>query len=106
MTEPANHEVDKLIASGIIKPDDHPTTHCSAAHFVAKKNGEARLVTDFRHITQMLRRPTKPFAGSEQIKRDLNPLAKCYAVIDMTAGYYQIPLKEEFRDLTTFILPC
>lgn len=33
-------------------------------------------------------------------------MAKVYAVIDMTFGYYQVPLLEEYRDLTTFIQPC
>ena len=63
------------------------------------------MVIDFCPINQLLKRSVKWFAGSEQIKKDLNPKAKCYAVIDMTSGYYQIPLKEEFRDLTTFIIP-
>ena len=105
MRDEANKVVDQLINAGIIEPVYHPTTYCSTAHFVAKSNGGVRMVNDFRPVNRILKRPIKPFAGSEQIKKDLSPNAKCYAVIDMTSGYYQVPLKEQYRDLTTFVLP-
>ena len=81
-----NHIIEEVL---------HVTEFCSPAHFVGKKGGEdVRLDTDFHAVNRRPSRPTKPFASSDQIKKELDTRAKVWACIDMVAGYYQIPLRE------------
>ena len=56
--EPANAEIAKYIASGIIVPCDDPTDWCSPAFFVPKGDGKrVRLVTDYTKLNRFVVRP-------------------------------------------------
>ena len=53
--EPANAEIAKDIASGIIVPCDDPTDWCSLAFFVPKGDGKrVRLVTDYTKLNRFV----------------------------------------------------
>ena len=49
-------------------------------------------------------RPTHVFPSTKDILRNIEPEAKVFAKVDCTHGYYQIPLAEESRHYTTFLL--
>ena len=56
--EPANAELAKYIASGIIVPYDEPTEWCFPAFFVPKGDGKrVHLVTDYTKLNQYVVRP-------------------------------------------------
>lgn len=75
-------------------------------HFVSKKEGCVRLVTDIHSINRKIRHPVKPFKSSDQIQKYLKPRAKVYTTLYLVSKYQQVKLVEEFPDLTWFILPC
>ena len=104
--EPANAEIAKYIASGIITPCDDPTDWCSPAFFVPKGDGKrVRLVTDYTKLNRFVVRPVHPFPSVSDIIQSIPSSAACFAKLDATHGYFQIPLSEEASRLTTFILP-
>ena len=104
--KPANAEIAKYIASGIISPCDAPTEWCSPAFFVPKGDGKrVHLVTDYTKLNRFVVRPVHPFPSVTDIIQSIPASAACFAKLDATHGYFQIPLDEEASKLTTFILP-
>ena len=104
--EPANAEIAKYIASGIIVPWDEHTEWCSPAFFVPKGIGKrVRLVMDYTKLNRFVVRPVHPFPSEADIMQSIPASAACFANLDATHGYFQIPLDEEASKLTTFILP-
>ena len=104
--EPANAEIAKYIASGIIVPCDEPTERCSPAFFVPKGDGKCvRLVTDYTKLNCFVVRPVHPYPSVADIIQSIPASAACFAKLDATNSYFQIPLDEEASRLTKFILP-
>ena len=104
----AGDELSKMLKAGFIEPVTHATDWCSRAFFVAKPNSDpikARLVTDFRNVNRILRRPGYPMEGSALLLKRLEPEDTMFATIDLSSGYHQVPLAEESRDLFSIILP-
>ena len=46
-----------------------------------------------------------PFPSPRDIVKDIRSDSKWFLKLDATQGYYQIPLDEDSKDLTTFLLP-
>ena len=82
----------------------------AAAHsqvmMTVKPNGTWRFCIDYRRLNVVTKPNTYPLP---KIKDILNRIGdkkpKYFAVIDLTKGYYQAPLSEESRELTSFITP-
>ena len=104
--EPSKELVGDLLAAGVLEEVHHNTEWCCKGHFVGKKDGKVRLVVDLRPVNQAIKRPVKPFTSTDQIRRQLDPKGKVYCTMDMVAGYHQVAIAEESRDLTTFIIPA
>ena len=104
--EPANAEISKYIASGIIVPCDEPTERCSPAFFVPKGDGKrVHLVTDYTKLNQFVVRPVHPFPSVSDIIQRIPASAACFAKLDATHGYFQIPLDEEASKTDYFYSP-
>ena len=105
--EEADKTLQWFLDSGVIEkvPDNETTEWCSPGFFVAKPNGKVRLVVDYREINQYIDRPVHPFPSPRDIVRDIKPDSKWFLKMDATQGYYQVPLDDESKNLTTFLLP-
>ena len=104
--EPAALEIVKYIASGIIIPCDDPTKWCSLAFLVPKGDGKhVRLVMDYAKLNQYVVRPVNPFPSVSDTLQSIPASAACFAKLNSTHGYFQIPLDEEASKLTTLFLP-
>lgn len=105
--EEAEKTLQLYIDSGVIErvPDNETTEWCSAGFFVPKPDGRVRLVVDFREINKHLRRPVHPFPSPRDILKGIRPKSKWFMKLDAFWGYYQVPIAEESRNLTTFLLP-
>ena len=73
------------------------TNWCARGFFVTKLSSTAsdvrvRLVSDFRGVNKILRRPGYPMDGSSLILRRLNPDEGFFATIDLSSGYHQVAL--------------
>ena len=105
MKQKADELIDELLRAGVIVKESEPTDWVAPAHFVPKKNGKVRLVTDYRVLNQLIVRPIHPFPSAKDIVRRIEPSSKFFAKIDAIHGYYQIPLDTPTSKLTTFLLP-
>ena len=104
--EPANSEIARYIKSGIIIPCDEATDWCSPAFFVPKGDGNrVRLVTDYTRLNKFVVRPVHPFPSVSDVVQSISASSTCFAKLDATHGYFQIPLSDEASKLTTFLLP-
>ena len=63
------------------------------------------LVTYFRGLNRIFKRPVWPFSSSEAIIKSVDPQKQWIASRDMLLGYHQIPLSNKASYLTCFIMP-
>jgi len=101
--------VDRLVKDGIVEavPLDEICPWISPAFFVPKEGGKAglRLVTDFTQLNKYVQRPVHPFPSAGDIAKGIAPGSTWFCKLDAVQGYHQIPLSDEARKLTTFLLP-
>ena len=93
---------DKIIEE---VPVSEPSEWCSRGFFVPKPNGSVRLVVDLSPLNEYIERPIHPFTAGMELIKNLHPKSKVFCKLDAVLGYYQIPLDEESKKLTTFLLP-
>ena len=104
----ANEELQKMLKAGFIEPCHHSTEWCARSFFVTKPNSQplkVRLVSDFRGVNRILKRPGYPMEGSSLLLKRLNPNETVFCTIDLSSGYHQVQIAEESRDLFSIILP-
>jgi hypothetical protein len=70
-----------------------------------KKNGDIRLVIDFRELNECINRPNFETATPFQAVRTIPPGMRFFTVIDALKGYHQVLLDDPSVDLTTFSTP-
>ena len=97
-------EIRKVEAEGIIEPvGDRPTEFCSPTICPIKPDGTLRFATDFTHLNKQVLRTVHPTLSSWDAIHSIDPKAKYFSTFDCKKGYWQVPLAEECKDLTTFI---
>ena len=104
----ADRVVNQLIDSGVCEraPENEPSQWLHRAFFVEKPDGKSlRLVSDMSAINEYIERPVHPFTAGQDLIKNVKPSSMVFAKLDATHGYYQIPLDEESKKLTTFLLP-
>ena len=74
------------------------------AFLTARSFGEKRIVIDYRKLNKVLRPDPFPQTNADEIFLQLHG-AKLFSVLDLKKGYYQIPLLETARPLTSFVIP-
>ena len=90
------------LAAGVIRES---TSEWSAApHFVQKANGEWRMVIDYRHLNDAMTSDNYPLP---RLWDTLQKVAghKYYICLDITAGFWNIPLEESCKHYTSFVTP-
>ena len=97
-------EIRKLEADGIIEPiGDRPTEFCSPTICPVKPDGTLRFATDFTYLNKQVLRTVHPTLSAWDAIHNINPKAKYFSPFDCKKGYWQVPLAEESKDLTTFL---
>ena len=97
--------IKKLLDGKVITWQDDPTEWCAPGFFVAKKNGDLRLVIDSTRLNKYVKRPVHTFPSAQEILSSIDPSSSVFAKLDATQGYHQVPLDEDSSKLTTFLLP-
>jgi hypothetical protein len=69
-----------------------------------KKTGDVRILTDFRRLNAQIKRKPFPLPKISDLLRKLSGF-KYTTAIDLSMGYYHIPLHLEAHKLCTTILP-
>lgn len=100
----AHAEIKRMVQLGVIRPVEKPTKWCSPCVVVMKKSGAVRMCIDYTRLNEAVQREYHPMPSTEELLGDLNG-AIVFSKLDANSGYWQIPLSEESKDLTTFITP-
>lgn len=102
----AKAELDYMDSMGVTEDaDDEPSDWVSPFLVVGKADGGVRLVVDYKKLNEHVRRPIHPFPSAKDIMSSVPSGSKYFTVMDATKGYWQIPLSEEAKKLTTFMTP-
>ena len=66
--------IQENIAEGVITPVNEPTEFCTRSTFVPKSDGVSlRLVTDFRGLNKIIKRPIWPFSSTKNTIARVDP---------------------------------
>ncbi len=91
--------LDKMLEQGIIEPAQGPWS--SPIVLVPKKDGSTRFCVDFRKVNSLTRKDAHPLP---RIDESLDALsgAQWFTTIDLASGYWQVDMKPEDREKTSF----
>ena len=97
--EEVRQHLQELADANIIRPSKSP--YASAVVLVRKSNGELRFCVDYRTLNS---RTIKDAHSLPRMDETLDALqgSKYFSSLDLKAGYYQVPLKEEDKQKTAF----
>ncbi|MEN7973341.1 MAG: reverse transcriptase domain-containing protein [Verrucomicrobiota bacterium] len=92
-------EVAKYLRFGVISPACSEWS--SPVVLVMKRSGEIRFCIDFRLLNRMSRVDTFPTPNQQQLLAQLRG-ARVFSSFDIASAYWQIPMAESAKDITTF----
>lgn len=102
LREQVTKEVRKMIDLDIVEPSSSP--YASPVVMVKKKDGAIRFCCDYRRLNQVTVTDAEPIPDPEEIYSKLAN-DQFFTKIDLTKGYWQVPLTEEAKPLTAFVTP-
>ena len=97
-------ELDAMIKTDVISPVTVPTDWCSALVPVLKQSGKVLICVDLQPLNRAVKREVHPMSSVQTSLAKLSN-AKVMTKLDANSGFWQIPLDEESKLLTTFITP-
>ena len=92
--------VEDLLRQGMISRSTSPWA--SPICIVKKKDGSPRFCVDFREVNKHLSVPKYPLPRIEDVLRSFEG-KKFFSVMDLTSGFWQIPIRKEDRPKTAFV---
>ena len=100
--EDLQKKTDVFLEKELIPPCHSP--YSAPAILVPKKNGKLRLIIDYRQLNKQTIKSTWPIPSIEE-KFDTLEGSAFVTSIDMSAGFYQVPLEKFSQDYTAFSTP-
>ena len=94
-------ELRRMEQQGVISKVTQPTDSCSGMVVVPKANGRVRICVDLTHLNK---REIHPMSSVDESLAKLGN-ASVFSKLDANSGFWQLPLDEESKLLTTFITP-
>ena len=94
-----SQEVGRMLKAGVIEPAS--TEWASPVVLVPKPDGFMRFCVDYRKVNAMTTRDTYPLPRMDECIDSLGD-ARIFSTLDCNCGYWQIPMKPDARDKTTF----
>ncbi len=95
-------EVKAMLQAGIIEPSKSPWA--APILLVQKKDGSMRPVVDYRKLNKISTPDPYPMPRIEELVDNLSS-ARFITTLDLTKGYWQVPVEEKSREKTAFVTP-
>ncbi len=92
-----------MLELGVIEPSR--SEWCSPIVIVAKKDGTNRFCVDFRKVNAIAKFDAYPMPRVDKLLDRLGK-ARFISTLDLTKGYWQIPLTRSSREKTAFSTPA
>ena len=100
----AKLELISMEEQGVISKVNEPTDWCSGMVVVPKSNGKVKICVDFTKLNENVCCELQMLPTVDETLSKLSG-AKVFSKLDANSGFWQIPLAEESKHLTTFITP-
>ena len=95
-------QIQEMLEDDIIEPCEGPFTFPLVV--VKKKNGKLRLCVDYKELNKKTTSDKYPLPPMHELLRDVQP-GKAISIIDLQAGYWQVPVDPKDQDKTGFSAP-
>ena len=102
LREKVKQEIDNMIKAGIAEKSISP--YASPIVIVTKKDGSIRLCADYRLLNEITIFDPQPMPKLEDIINKLGK-AQYLSKIDLTKGFWQIPLTDNAKIKSAFVTP-
>ena len=102
LKETLEKEIDMMLRMGIIEQADSPYGH--PVVMVKKPDGSNRFCIDFRRLNSVTVFNPEPIPDPKDLFASLAQ-SKFFSKLDMTKGYWQIPMRDSDKDKTAFLAP-
>ena len=98
----AEAEVQRMLQKGIIEPSCSPWS--SPIVLIRKKDGSVRFCIDYRKLNSVTVKDSYPLP---RIDESLDALGKAewFTTLDLTSGYWQVPVHPSDMEKTAFVTP-
>ncbi|XP_060062936.1 uncharacterized protein LOC132543450 [Ylistrum balloti] len=100
--EVIGEEVKKMLEMGVIEPSTSP--YSAPVVLIKKKDGTNRFCIDFRRLNRVTIFDAEPMPNTEDIFTRVAG-AKFFSKLDLSKGYWQVPLSLEAKQMTAFSTP-
>ena len=97
-------ELQSMLKQNVISPVTVPTEWCSGMVCVPKPNDKVRICVDLTQLNKAVKREIHPMPSVDESLSKLGQ-GKVFSKLDANSGFWQVPLDEQSRLLTTFITP-
>ena len=101
LRENFKREIEDMLSLGIIRESNSPFA-CPIV--IVKKDGSDRICVDYRKLNKLTVADPEPMITAEDLFQRLGK-SKYYSKIDLSKGYWEIPVEEEDIEKTAFITP-
>ena len=95
-------EVKTMLSLGVIEPSDSPVA--SPIVLVKKPDGSNRFCVDYRKLNKVTIFDSEPIPDQEELFTKVSH-ANYFTKIDLSKGYWQVPMSENSKHLTAFLTP-
>ena len=95
-------ELDVMLSLGVVEPSS--SDWCSTVVLVPKRDGTIRFCIDFRQVNTLSKVDPYPMPRIDDLLERLGK-AKYISTIDLSRGYWQVPLRERAKEITAFRTP-
>lgn len=95
-------EIEKMIEQGICRPSKSPWS--SPLHIVPKKNGDLRIVGDYRRLNAVTIPDRYPIPRIKDFTFQLSG-KKIFSVIDLNRAYHHLKIREEDIEKSALVSP-
>ena len=95
-------ELDVMLSLGVVEPSSSDWR--SPVVLVPKRDGTIRFCIDFRHVNALSKVDPYPMPRIDDLLERLGE-AKYISTIDLSRGYWQVPLRERAKEVTAFRTP-
>ena len=100
--EAVREELEEMKKSGVIEPSHGEWS--SPIVVVKKKDGNIRMCVDFRRLNSVTPADAYPMPRADELIDKIGK-AKYITTLDLSKGYWQVPMKEEDKVKTAFTTP-
>jgi hypothetical protein len=102
LRETAKTEIDNMIKAGIVEPHDSP--YAPPIVLIKKKDQSLRFCVDYRGLNKETVFDPVPMPRMDKVLNKVSK-AKYISKLDLTKGYWQVPLNLESRRKSSFVTP-